>query len=92
MDIVPQIVTQGQAAEKVADPVTGMHIVKRALRVDGSRIGDIVPLSRLRVPVELIPRFGKTADSRLTAQNSLEYTSEFYLNKYSDKQIFYSVL
>jgi hypothetical protein len=91
LDIVPQTVVPGQTAERVADPVSGMFIVKRALRADGTRVGDIVPLSRLRVPVELIPRFGKKADARLTPQNSLEYTSEFYLNKYSDKEIFYSV-
>jgi hypothetical protein len=66
-------------------------MLKRALRGDGSRIGDIVPLSRLRIPVELIPRFGKNADLRLTRYNSLEYSSEFYLNKYSDKEILYSV-
>jgi hypothetical protein len=91
MDIVPQVVAQGRTAEKVADPVTGMYIPRRALRADGSRIGDVVPLSRLRVPVELIPHFGKQADPRLTCHNSMEYTSEFYLNKYSDKEILYSV-
>ena len=85
------MLARGQTAEKVADPVTGMYMLKRALRADGSRIGDIVPLSRLRIPVEIIPRFGKKADLRLTRHNSLEYTSEFYLNKYSDKEILYSV-
>lgn len=90
-DIVSQLPSPAALPAKIPDPVTGMYVVKRALRTDGSRLGDVFPLSRLRVPVELCPRFGQKADSRLTATNSFEYTSEFYLNKYSDKQVFHSV-
>jgi hypothetical protein len=90
-DIVPQLVSATTPPAKIPDPITGMYVVKRALRTDGSRIGDIFPLSRLRVPVELSPQFGEIADTRLKSTNSFEYTSEFLLNKYSDKQIYHSV-
>jgi hypothetical protein len=30
------------------DPVTGMHVLKRSLRADGSRMEDIVPVEQLR--------------------------------------------
>ncbi|KAG1879921.1 hypothetical protein F4604DRAFT_1880050 [Suillus subluteus] len=48
-------------------------------------------LKRAKAPVNLVPRFGITADSRLTAHNSLEHCSEFWLNKYWDKQLFFSL-
>lgn len=85
-DIVPQSTTHGGPRALVADAVTGMYVMKRALRADSSRIGDIIPLSRLRTPVDLIPLCGGKADTRLTSHNSSEYTSEFILNKYWDKE------
>jgi len=90
-DIVPQVVLQGRPANKVADPVTGMYVVKRAVRADKSPVGDIIPLSRLRIPVQLIPCFGDKANRKLTSKNSSKYTSQFYLNKYSDKEVFQTV-
>lgn len=94
LDIVPQVISQGEPVSKIADPgdpVTGIYIVKRALWVDRSPLGDIVPLSRLRVPIELIPSFGEKANAKLTWKNSCKYTSKFFLNKYSNKEIFQSV-
>jgi hypothetical protein len=64
-----------------------MFVLKRALRSDESRIGDIIPLSHLRMPVYLIPKFGLKADVRLTAQNSMEFSKEFFLNRYYDKDV-----
>lgn len=90
-DIVPQSTTPGGRRYPVADPVAGMYVLKRALRVDNSRIGDIIPLSRLRTPLDLIPLCGSKADTRLTDKNSCQYASEFHLNKYWDKEIFASI-
>ncbi|KAJ7275704.1 hypothetical protein C8J57DRAFT_1061724 [Mycena rebaudengoi] len=65
---------------------TGMHLLRRALRVDSSRIGDVVEVDHIRTPVEVIARFGNKANSRLTPYNSLECSTEFRLNKYSSKE------
>ncbi|KAG2106248.1 uncharacterized protein F5147DRAFT_653992 [Suillus discolor] len=39
----------------------------------------------IKAPVNLIPRFGASADSRFTSQNSMEHASEFWVNKFWDK-------
>jgi hypothetical protein len=71
------------------DPITQLHLLKRAKRSNGTRIGDVVPVSQLRAPVNLVPRFGAVADMRLTAYNSLEHASEFWLNHFWDKNTFF---
>jgi hypothetical protein len=70
------------------DPVTGMHVLKRAKYANGAPVGDIVPLSQLRAFIHLIPQLGHPADARLTKANSTHYHSSFFLNKYFDKQIY----
>jgi hypothetical protein len=72
------------------DPATGMFVVKRSTRSDGTRVGGIVPVDRFRVVADLVPRFGVEADARLTKETSAEYTSIFFLNKYFEKNFYYS--
>lgn len=62
--------------------------MKRAVRADQSPMGDVIPLFHCRIPVQLVPRFGEKADPRLTVKNSMEYSKDFSLNKYFDKDIF----
>lgn len=93
-DIVPQATSlrPGSSRSAIApDPVTQMYLLKRAIRSDGRRFGDIVPLSQLRGPVQLTPHFGAKADRRLTMHNSLEYSGEFWLNKYANKEAFWAL-
>lgn len=85
-DIVPQAFSDRGHSR---DPVTGMYIMKRALRSDGSRVGDVVPLNQARIPVRFIPRFGPIANPRLNSRNSVEYSTELFLNKYSGKEAFF---
>lgn len=89
-DIVPQ---GNPAGRRIAQPEssTKMYVLKRALRADKGRLGDIIPLSRLRSPIYLQPRFGPIADTRLTSHNSLEYSSEFWLNHYAEKEHFWAL-
>ena len=54
-------------------------------------MGDIIPLSHIRAVVDLVPRFVGAADTRLTKESSLEYSSEFLLNHFFDRQIYYSL-
>lgn len=87
-DIVSQLTTTPPTRAAIPDPTTGLYIVKRALRADRSRTGDIIPLSHLRMPIQLVPRFGKKADPRLKSSNSMEWSKEFFLNAYFDKDTF----
>ena len=74
------------------DPVTGQYVVKRSTRANGTRLGDVVPLSQARIPAPLVPRYGVRADPKLTSRNSLEYSTEFYLNRFFDKELYYFML
>ena len=38
-----------------------------------------------------MPVFGNKADNCLTAYNSLHFSSEYLLNTYSDKEMFYAL-
>ncbi|KAF9789589.1 hypothetical protein BJ322DRAFT_1178167 [Thelephora terrestris] len=87
-DIVPQATPTPPTRAAIPDPTTGLYIVKRALRANKTRVGDIIPLSHCRMPVQLVPRFGAEADRRLTNSNSMEWSKEFFLNAYFDKDIF----
>lgn len=70
-----------------SDAASQLQILKCAKRTNGQRIGDVVPLSQVQAFAHLIPRFGPSADSWLTAYNSFEHSTEFYLNKYFDKYL-----
>ncbi|KAI0039113.1 hypothetical protein FA95DRAFT_1504627 [Auriscalpium vulgare] len=87
------IVSQGPAVDgwPVVEPATGMYVLKRATRADKTYLGDVIPLSQIRLALDVVPRFGDKADSRLTARNSKAFSQEFYLNKYVDKEIFATV-
>lgn len=73
------------------DPASGMYRLKRARRSDGTPVADLIPLDRLRARVELTPRFGKTADHRLTKENSLNKWNDFWLTKYLTKELFFAL-
>ena len=71
--------------------VTGMHLLKRTIRANGRRIGEVIPLTLIPSPAHLIPHFGPKAHSCLTKLSSYELNTEFWLNKYWSKE-FYFVL
>ena len=92
-DPLPQPTYYGSTVRRYCpDPVTGMYVMKRSLRSSGLRLGDVVPLSQARIPAPLIPRYGNRADPKLTAQNSLEFSTEFHLNHFFDKELYYFML
>jgi len=93
-DIVPQARSQSSNSGRGNFPEasTGMYVLRRSIRADGSRTGDVIPLPHIRTGVDLAPRFADAADSRLTKESSLEYSSEFLLNHFYDKQLYYSLL
>ncbi|KAJ7821497.1 hypothetical protein B0H13DRAFT_2241738 [Mycena leptocephala] len=68
-----------------------MYQLKRARRADGSPMGDVVPLERLRAKVELSPRHGKTADKRLKHETTLDYCQDFHLDHFFNKELFWAL-
>ncbi|KAJ7481071.1 hypothetical protein B0H11DRAFT_1724567 [Mycena galericulata] len=89
-DIVPQMNGSGERGT-FPEQATGMYLLKRARRADGSIMGDIVPLDRLRAPVELTPRFGKVAERRYSMETSLDFCEEFWLCKWFNKELFFAL-
>jgi hypothetical protein len=90
-DVVPQINPSFSTRPgPYPDPATSMYLLKRSTRADGSHLGGIVSLDQVRAPLDVIPNFGAKANSRLTMETSMEYSQEFWLNKYFDKEIFFS--
>ena len=71
------------------DTASSLHGLKHAVRTNGTRIGDIIPLTHICSPAHVIPRFGRAANSRLNSHTSYELSSEFWLNKYWNKQFYY---
>ncbi|KAI5985841.1 hypothetical protein EDD15DRAFT_2373743 [Pisolithus albus] len=72
-------------------PVTGMHLLKRAVGGNGQRVGEVIPLTHIRSPAHLVPNFGRVAHSCLTSLSSYELSNDFWLNKYFSKEFYYAL-
>lgn len=89
-DVIPQPTHLGGSTRaRCPDPVTGMYVVKRSSRSNGARMGGVVPLSQTQIAAPLVPKYGPQADPKLTPRNSLEFSTEFFLNHYFDKELYY---
>lgn len=73
------------------EPSSGLYLLKRSKRRTGVVMGDVLALDQIRSLVNLTPRFGKKASRFLTKDNSLEFSSEFWLNKYFTKELFFAL-
>jgi hypothetical protein len=90
-NVVHQIHPVTKVSGPFREPATGMYQLKRARRADGSPMGDVVPLERLRAKVELSPRHGKTADKRLKHETTLDYCQDFHLDHFFNKELFWAL-
>ncbi|KAG1879138.1 hypothetical protein F4604DRAFT_1880090 [Suillus subluteus] len=72
-------------------PVAGMHVLKHAKHVDGTPVGNIVPLKQMCAFISMIPELGAAADAWLTKETSTHYSLSFFLNKYFNKQLYYAL-
>ena len=68
-----------------------MYCLKWAHPIDGSFLGDVIALEHIRALVDLIPHFGEVAKKCLSKEMVLEHVSEFRLNKYFEKELFYAL-
>jgi len=73
------------------DATTQLHVLKCSKCSNGVWMRDVIPLSQLRAPINLVPHFGATADKHLTVYNSKEHAAEFWLNEYWEKHTFFAL-
>ncbi|KAG6378073.1 hypothetical protein JVT61DRAFT_13755 [Boletus reticuloceps] len=73
------------------EPTMGLHVLRRAKRASGENIGEVFPLDQLRSYAHIVPRFGRVVENCLTHSNSIYGLQNFFLNKYFDKDFFYSI-
>ena len=88
-DIIPQP-NPANSAQRGPYPErsTSLYLLKRAMRTNGDVKGDIVAVDQIRALADVLPRFEKAAAQQLTKANCMEYSEEFWLNKYFDKELF----
>lgn len=62
-------------------------------RFDGKEhpSGDVIELASVARQIQLIPKYGKTVDRRLTLDNSADIVPSYYLNSFLDKQSYQAV-
>lgn len=93
LDIVPQVNPKFSSNKRPGaypESDSGLYLLKRAVRQE-EFVGDVVPVSRFRCLVDLVPRFGPKADEHLHSNNSTLYSTQFWLNAYFEKDLFYSL-
>ena len=73
-------------------PYIDMFLLNRHIWSNGWCMGDIIKLMDIREIVELVPRFGTRMDDGLNCDNSLNLPNSFYLNNFSDKDTFHTIL
>ena len=73
------------------DSAAGMPILKRVITSNDTRVSDIIPLHYIRSPAHVIPRFGREANPHLTQHTSCDFSREFWLNKYWNKEFYYAL-
>ena len=75
-------------------PHTDMLLVQQHNRSDGNHIqmGDIVPLTDMCEVVELVPWYGQHMDNGFNSNTSLELADSFYINNFTDKETFHTIL
>ena len=78
-------------SSNMTNAAAGMHILKCAMKSNGSRAVEVIPLRHIRSLAHVIPCFGKEANTWLTRHTSYELSNKFWLNKYWNKEFFYAL-
>ena len=72
------------------DPIHGLFKLRPQKDSGGNWVCSIVPVANIRRSVHLLPKFGPAVPAEWTSSNVLDKCSVFYLNTYTDRQIFRS--
>lgn len=89
----PSTVTRQEDGTRahVPDNNVEMFRVVRSYTGNRRREGRIIRLIDIWRPVELIPVFGKKCPPNWNSTNAVESAKEFYVNSYSDKEVYQSI-
>jgi len=87
-DPVPQVVPGATRADIRPNSNTGMYVLTKACRADGSRLGDVILLESILEDIEVVPKFSED-DGSWSRFNAREKGKDFYLNHYCDPEVFF---
>ena len=91
-DVIPQINQNfSSRAGSFPEPASTLFVLKWALWANGTPLRDIIPLMQVCALADSVLRFGTKADAWLTRQNSLAYSTEFWLNEYFNKDSYFAL-
>lgn len=80
-------------AEPDEQNVHGLYQVTRAFQSDGTRTSTIVPIANIRRSVHLIPKFDSPCvNCDDNADNVLEVYNTFYINSFSDRHAYFTMI
>lgn len=68
-----------------------LYRIKRTLR-DNQRVASIIPLDSIRRSVHLFPAFGSAAPREWSSSNVLDECSVFFLNTFSDRHSYHTMI
>lgn len=68
-----------------------MYTTSRMKYSDGTRRGDIIELSTVARPVQLVPKFGRLADRAFNMNNSMEIGERYLVNSFRDKESYQAI-
>lgn len=60
--------------------------------LDGNHFASVIPLEDIRRSVHLFPSFGKKVPSQWTSANVLDLCDTFFVNSFSDRHAFHTML
>ncbi|KAF8259179.1 hypothetical protein EI94DRAFT_1617172 [Lactarius quietus] len=87
---VPDHLAYVQWYSKLTDPDGSHGMIKLRPQIDseGNWLCSIVPVAKIRRSVHLLPSFGPVVPAEWASSNVLDRCEMFYLNTFSDRQIF----
>ena len=74
-----------------SNPNHGMYKVSRVLQ-NGKHLCSIIPVSDFHHSIHLIPHFSKVAPAHWTSSNMLEQCDSFYVNPFSDRHAYMTII
>jgi hypothetical protein len=72
-------------------PDSLLYQAKRSIK-DGDRLASIVALANIRRSVHLFPNFGQVVAEDWTSENVLEKCQSFYVNPFSDRHAYHTIV
>lgn len=69
-----------------------LYRIRRDLNAAGERLASIIPVDAIRRSVHLFPQFGSIAPREWQSHNVLELCSHFFINSYSDRHSYHTIV